>query len=194
MKKLPLISTIRKEILEMLDKETYQALIYIENENFELVAKKLKEEFKQTNFNVSDDYLERGFQALQQYYAIAVIDKMNMHAVSDVIDPFWHMHILFTQQYCELSNKMLGHYMHHQPLDHSDDQKLVFVGKLYQHTLDVYNKTFLYYDEEFYPKHVSNDRLVCTHGQDDHHDASIVFAINPDLVDDYKKYGTSVLV
>ena len=34
---------------------------------------------------------------------------------SRVVDQVWHAHILFTQEYTEFCNRIIGTYVHHQP-------------------------------------------------------------------------------
>ncbi len=189
MTSLSLVKTIKPELYERLDPKVKVALEAIDTENFEPVAKKLREEFLKQGIKAGDDYLSRGFLALKQYYAIAVIDPVNMHAVSDVIDPFWHTHILFTANYSALSQKMLGHYMHHHPLDHDDEESVGFVGELYQYTVEMYEKVFMHYDEEFMPSQLTDHRLVCIHYNCEDSTVIQVFEIKKELAPGYERFN-----
>ena len=193
-KNLPLLKTIKPEIWNRLSPKDRLALQAIDDEPFMPVAIKLRQELAKQSFFPDDNYFNQGFLALKQYYAIAVIDRINMHAASDVIDPFWHTHILFTENYCALSDKMFGHYMHHVPLTDSNEDRLVFLEKLYAHTQDVYAKTFSYYNTDFFPTHVTREQLICFHGNDGYHpDVNDVFPLNLELAPQYEKYGRTVL-
>lgn len=74
--------------------------------------------------------------------------------ISEKIDAFWHVHILFTQDYTAMSYAATGSYIHHRPsiLDDANELKMAFVGN----TLDLYRK---HYGE---PNPVFWDNVMCT--------------------------------
>lgn len=135
----------------------------IDAEDFEPVKKKTAQLLAAQGIIVNDDYLERGILALKQYYAVALLDPNNSHAVSDVVDPFWHAHMLFSQRYSDFSKDVVGVYMHHVPLDHDNRLQLENVGVLYAFTCEVLQRFFTEVDPEFWPTEVGDERLICWH-------------------------------
>lgn len=121
----------------------------------------------------SDEYLDRGIEALRKYHAIAVLDPLNGHAISEPLDPFWHSQILFTDPYTRFCNLTLGQYMHHYPLDHRDVVRVCGVRKLYDYTIEVHRAIFGRDCPEFYPVNVTDHELICVHAKDCEHTSSI---------------------
>lgn len=142
-------------------------LAAIDSHDYSGVMRHVKKEFAKLGKAVTDEWLEAGVLALKQYYAIAVLDAKNMHAVSAEVDPFWHAHILHTKQYVDFCQEIAGRYLHHNPLDHADKEEVGFVKQLYDFTLQRYDDCFAMFDRRFYPANPNNDDLVCTHGGDD---------------------------
>ena len=135
----------------------------IDNEDFTGVMRKVREEFGHWGESVSDEFLEAGVLALKQYYAVALLDPCNEHAVSDSIDPFWHAHILHTKEYIAFGQRIFGQYVHHEPLNHDDAAQLRHVARLYAYTTNVYRQMFSYINEAFYPEMMPDARLLCSH-------------------------------
>jgi hypothetical protein len=119
---------------------------------------------------LTEDYLAEGALALKQYYAVALLDPLNEHAVSKYVDPFWHTHILFTKEYCRFCKEIFGGYIHHQPLDPTNEKEIIRVKRLYDATLNVYDKIFSSYDSSWWPRispstgqTVLAKKIVCLH-------------------------------
>ncbi len=74
--------------------------------------------------------------------------------ISEKIDAFWHVHILFTQDYTAMSYAATGSYIHHRPsiLDDANELKTSFAGN----TLALYRA---HYGE---PNPVFWDNVMCT--------------------------------
>jgi hypothetical protein len=68
--------------------------------------------------------------------------------ISREVDPFWHEHILFTKEYVEFGNKLIGKYIHHTPADARDIREL---KGPYKRTLELYKKNFGIPDPKFWP-------------------------------------------
>lgn len=134
------------------------ALLRVEREDFLPVMKRVKKDY-----GFTDEHLAAGILALKQYYAVAILDAKNRHAVSDMVDPFWHTHVLFTKEYYTFSHDVFDKYMHHEPLDHDDVERVNFVEGVYNYTLDVYGKVFNSFDEVMNPR-VESDRICCVMG------------------------------
>jgi hypothetical protein len=135
----------------------------IDCEDFSGVRRKVSEDLSKLNQKVQDDHLDEGILALKQYYAVALLDPVNKHAVSDAIDPFWHAHILHTARYIAFCNAVFGQYIQHEPLDHRNAGDVAHIARLYQHTVAVYRDMFYYISPHFYPEEVSDAQLVCKH-------------------------------
>lgn len=131
--------------------------------DFSAVAKKAKSEAAKRSEQLSDEYLERGILALKQYYAIAILDPANGHAVSPAVDHFWHAHMLFSPVYTGHCQQMIGEYMHHVPLDHDDVEQVEKVRRLYAYTISTFDKVFRRVDRKFWPRSLENAELICMH-------------------------------
>lgn len=135
----------------------------IDNEDYSGVIRKTSEYFREIGKVVDEDYLLRGVMALKQYYAVALLDPANAHAVSVPVDPFWHSHILHTWQYSVFCQNVVGEYMHHQPLDRGNKKQVQNVSTLYDYTLEVLDKIFVHVDQDFWPTADSDGALICFH-------------------------------
>lgn len=135
----------------------------IDAENFNSVLKKCAEDLSVMGYVISPEYLLAGEFALKQYHAIAMIDPRNEHAISDTLDPFWHAQILHTQEYVAFCNELVGHYIHHQPLDHDDKVMVARLKVLYPYTTSLIKDVFDEVDEHFFPLPIPDSRLVCLH-------------------------------
>src|SRR6185295_1233920 len=97
----------------------------IDNEDDEPVVNKVRESLEEIHGQLpTDEYIRSGVIGLKQYYAIALLDPLNAHSVSEKIDLFWHSHILHSRRYIKFCNKVVGEYMHHLPLDRNDDRQI----------------------------------------------------------------------
>ena len=123
---------------------------------------------KQEN-GMSEDYINKGIENLKRYYVVALLDPLNEHAVSELVDPFWHTHILFTKEYNKFCKDIFKGYIHHTPLNQSDASEVEKVSKLYEYTIETYNNIFYEVDKKWWPKLGENAELktivrpVCLH-------------------------------
>lgn len=154
------LDTVRRDNLSAFH---LQRLARIAEEDFGPVCAKIKADMLKQGVVVTDEWLRRGVLALQQYYAVALLDPLNQHAVSDAVDPFWHAHILHTKQYVAFCDAVTGGYIHHTPLDHADQVEVGNVAALYAYTWRCYEQFFTYIDGEFYPEMLPPERQVCKH-------------------------------
>lgn len=141
-----------------------EKLIQIDEFDYEKVLKKVGRDLG----GMTDRYLLEGEFSLKQYYAVALLDPLNEHAVSKLVDPFWHAHVLFTQDYMDFCNSIFGGYVHHTPLDPDDTREVRRVEKLYEYTLGTYKKIFSDIDQSWWPEVGSGmiglaSRVVCLH-------------------------------
>ena len=147
-----LVNTINKR----LSASQIAALQRIDDEDFSGVRRKVAEELSKQGRDVDNAYLDAGISALKLYYALPVLD------------PFWHMHILHTKQYAAFCQETVGAFMHHDPLDHSLAADVAQVQFLYDYTIGVLSDLFGELDPQFYPQHLADAQLVCTHGDMDY--------------------------
>jgi hypothetical protein len=143
----------------------FEKLSIIDGENFLHVARKACHELKKQGFSPTQKYLDGGVLALKQYYGICFLDP-NVHAVSDVVDPFWHSHILHTVQYNAFCDRLIGKYMHHFPHDPESEQQIQALKVIYQHTQRAYRTVYNYVCPVFNPESIPDYRLVCKHYND----------------------------
>jgi hypothetical protein len=135
----------------------------IDAEDFSSVRKKVKADALKVGKTISDEYLDRGILGLKQYYAVAMLDPANGHAVSPELDPLWHAHMLFSSQYDRFCKGLVGEYMHHSPLLHDDHVAVEKVARLYEYTIEVLRASFTDLDPVFWPLTLKRDQLLCAH-------------------------------
>jgi hypothetical protein len=135
----------------------------VDRHDFTGVLWKTREDLRDKGERHPDEYYEQGIEALKRYYLIAGFDGDNPHALSDKVDPFWHSHILFTEDYDRFCRKTMGAFMHHDPLDHRRQHDVRHVQRLYRYTMRVYGQCFVKTDCEFEPETLPAHRVVCTH-------------------------------
>lgn len=140
-----------------------ERLALIDAEDYSGVDWKVREELSKQGHEVSDPYIKEGLLALKQYYAVALLDSRNEHAVSDEIDPFWHAHILHTRLYHAFGERVFGQYIHHEPLKHARHGDVDHVAALYAYTARIYTEIFNYTNPLFYPAVQPRGRLCCVH-------------------------------
>ncbi len=135
----------------------------IDAEDYSGVKRKTREFLMEIGNKPTDRYLDAGVYALKQYYAVAVLDPANAHAVPARVDPFWHAHILHTQQYVGFCDRVVGEYMHHTPLDPGNGDQVQNVRELYAYTLETMEKLFGEFDEKFWTDDLSDAAMICFH-------------------------------
>lgn len=146
-----------------------EAINRIDTEDFSGVMRKVKEDIELHGGECPAEFLDAGVLALKQYYAVALLDPMNEHAVTEAIDPFWHAHILHTRAYAKFCEDVFGQFIHHEPLDQRVASAVDRVAVLYSHTQGVYRKLFQHINPYFYPATVKRGELVCTHYEVSNH-------------------------
>jgi hypothetical protein len=143
--------------------EQRERLSYIDREDYSRVCTKVQEYLEIVGAPTAGYHLERGVFSLKQYYAVALLDPANAHALSRALDPFWHFHVLHTEQYTEFCQKVVGEYMHHRPLNRGNQEHMRAVRRLYEYTHEVLTKLFSKIDSEFWPAEIAEEDLICMH-------------------------------
>lgn len=146
--------------------EHQRRLQLIDSEDYSGIIRKTREVLQaEGRQRVSNRYLEEGVFALKQYYAIALLDPANGHAISAAIDPFWHAHLLHSRQYVAFCDKVVGEFMHHIPLDRGNDAQMKNIRTLYEYTIRAINEIFLpsAIDQNFWPPGIMDVHLICWH-------------------------------
>lgn len=129
---------------------------------WEKVKAKVKEEMANQGLEPTDEYLEEGILSLKQYYAVCFLDN-NPHAISDVLDPFWHAHILHTRDYVAFGKSIDLDYMHHRPRNYANEKEVEVIKTLFIHTHEVFGKCFAYVSPLFMAPFTDESQLVCLH-------------------------------
>lgn len=115
---------------------------------------------------VSEEYLDEGIENLKKYYVVALLDPLNEHAVSARVDPFWHVHILFTRDYISFCSSVFNQFIHHEPLNEADELEVQRIIGLYAYTQDIYTEMFINHDIVWWPPIASEDfKCICRHGR-----------------------------
>lgn len=144
------VSDYHAEKLKLIDDFDYSNVVWKVNQEM--------------SFTATPEYLHEGIANLKKYYAVALLDPFNEHAVSEMVDPFWHAHILFTQEYHKFCFQIFNQYVHHEPLNPSDLSEVRRIGSLYTYTLETYHKLFNDISEDWWPSTSSRDfKAICSH-------------------------------
>jgi hypothetical protein len=156
-----LLSTVNHNMVKQEHLDRFAA---IDATDFGNVRRKVRDDLAEQGITADEGYLNEGILALKQYYAIALLDPRNMHAISKELDPFWHAHILHTEEYVEFCKRVMHYYMHHAPLNHERKDHVQHVKRLYRYTLDeCYPLFFNHINPLFYPSNPPDKELMCTH-------------------------------
>ncbi len=131
----------------------------IDSHDFSKVERKMKELYP----FMTEEYITRGIFALKQYYASALFDPSNGHAISKEIDPFWHVHMLFSKEYQGFCEAVVGEFMHHKPLERSSKKEMAKARRLYRYTIQVLENVFTKLDKHFWPKKNVDAHTICFH-------------------------------
>lgn len=103
--------------------------------------------------------------SLKQYYAMPIIfeDKKEM-AVSSIVDPYWHTHLLDTKSYRGFCDRVYGHFMDHVPMDDTNAGDVERVTKLYAETREMMDRAFgESVSEKAFPWHPTSEIVICTY-------------------------------
>lgn len=147
------VSPRQRAALERLDAEDFSMVIYLTRKHHRAIGQ------------VHDAaYYEDGCAALKMYYATAIFDPSNLHAISGALDPFWHAHILDTVAYEKLARDV-GLFMHHDPLNSENTAKVAAVSEVYDYTSEALARIFgaSNVDARFFPVGSENAHIVCVH-------------------------------
>lgn len=176
------LATLQPQVLakSQKDPKLMAALKAIESEDFHGVYRqKLKEFLSELSITWNDEYLDAGILALQQYYAVAILDWKNFHAVSKPLDPFWHLHMLFSADYRAFCDVVYGEYMDHDPMHSQQREKAGHILRFYDHTMSVMPTLFTGWDSRFYPEAsgCTAEDMICFHFGNSHHDDDPKFSV-----------------
>lgn len=144
------ISEFHRQRLELIDNFDYSNVLWKVKADLGAIA--------------TEEYLKEGIENLKKYYAVALLDPLNEHAVSEKVDPFWHSHILFTKEYMDFCNSIFNQYIHHEPLNPLNRSEVRQVTSLYDYTLDIYNELFYDMSDDWWPPADSGlFNAICRH-------------------------------
>ncbi|PPK66036.1 hypothetical protein B0F88_11868 [Methylobacter tundripaludum] len=137
--------------------EYKEAIQFIDDFDYEPILKKVSKDLH----GPTKKYVFEGIENLKRYYVVALLDAQNPHAVSRPVDPFWHVHVLFSREYFRFCEEVFGAYVHHIPLDHDDSKAVSHVKKVYEYTLKKHHEIFKQVDEEWWPAATMPGLLIC---------------------------------
>ncbi len=69
--------------------------------------------------------------------------------ISTEVDPFWHTHLLFSENYVKMSNVLGSNYLHHKP---ASGDELIALEPGYKRTLSLYEQNFGKPNEKYWPE------------------------------------------
>lgn len=75
--------------------------------------------------------------ALRQYYSLFMLSDDRCFAVSAEVDEYWHWHILDTQGYIGMCERVFGRVMHHVPLMPGDEPAFEEVRATYEKSRNI---------------------------------------------------------
>lgn len=103
--------------------------------------------------------IDRAEDEYKRWLALALAYRGQSVPISAALDPFWHTHIIFTENYSQMGHAVVGRYIHHRPsiLDDEHELKRAFSIK----TLILYREHFGSPDMHFW------DSVLCKCGPTD---------------------------
>lgn len=162
--------------------EQLRKVVRIDDEDYSIVLQKTKKQLRWQGLPYDDKFLQKGLMALKQYYAVAVLDGSNPHAVSDIVDPFWHSHIICTMQYERFCYETAGYFMHHVPHNEESEEQITALERTYEYTMEIYDTLFHHVDRELNPLVLPRERCICVHFGDENHTNPSPFEPRYDLI------------
>lgn len=133
-------------------------IMLIDEENFSQVRRKVQIDVP----SVTDEFLDNGIENLKRYYVVHLLEKTHNHGVSFPVDEFWHSHVLHTYDYFRFCETVYGEYIHHQPLDQQDEERLASVKKVYAATRRSLEEMFQGFDANWWPSPERPMSACCT--------------------------------
>lgn len=95
----------------------------------------------------------------RRWLAIALAYRGEAVPISAALDPFWHTHIIFTENYSAMGQAVAGRYIHHRPSVLDDEKELNRAFSI--KTLALYRQHFGKPDMRFW------DSVLCKCGPTD---------------------------
>ena len=161
-----LVGALRPEVREALHPDIIERLNKIDKTDFSMVFYKTKKELAKRGIDSSDERVNTLIFALKQYYAVALLDPLNGHAVSILVDDPWHMHVLDTKAYAAFCNEIFGNVLPHVHLNFGNTVQVSEIRTLYSYTVEMLGKMFSHVSAEMYPSPEGapdEEVLICYH-------------------------------
>jgi hypothetical protein len=132
----------------------HNAVARIDAEDYSAVLSLARRELAKQGLHPTDERMADAIYALKQYYSLTLLDRGHLHAIADS---------RYKGLCCDI-----GGFMHHDPLDRSDPEKVAAVAEVYHYTRDIlvrlYGEHNLHID--FHPSVVTESSFVCLHDVD----------------------------
>ena len=118
----------------------------VESRDFSVVR-----DFMVSRQDYGPEQVEEMEKEYKRYIAICAVNatKKEPLPISASVDPFWHAHILHTEDYIDMSNQLGSVYFHHTP---AAGDELVELEPAYNKMLNIYEKNFGKPSEKFWPQ------------------------------------------
>lgn len=104
-----------------------------------------------------DEDVEKISEEYRRFMILTILNPMGISTpMSTVVDPFWHAHILCTEDYMAFSEATLGRYIHHRPTFNAEE--VLALGNSYiEGTLAGLNILFGEVDSQYW----GTDQQIC---------------------------------
>lgn len=136
----------------------------LDGEDFDPVIRVAEKKLRQVGFPVALSAVEAEV-GLRQYYAMPIIfESQKEMAVSSLVDPYWHAHLLDTRSYRSFCDRVYGQFMDHVPMDDDDSRDVARVTELYLKTRSMMDTAFgEAVSEKVFPKVPTREIVICTY-------------------------------
>lgn len=157
--KTKLTESIKPDYYEGLSLTKKKKLQVIEEWNFDILCKKMLVELEKGTINYEfpgelPGNIYQGLEQLKRYYAVSILEheRGTPHAISQHVDPFWHMHIIFTIDYRAFCDRVFGRYLNHVPLDFDEKTEVEEIKALYDRTVEIQKRIFKRVNYAWWPR------------------------------------------
>ncbi len=75
-------------------------------------------------YGVTENVAKEHERELKRYFAMSLANPEAAYGMFGPIDELWHTWILFTREYFQFSEAVVGHYLHHQPTTRAEKQAI----------------------------------------------------------------------
>ena len=133
----------------------------IDAEDFGPVIKRTEAALKKDGKRITLSH-DQAVVGLRQYYGlIAVAQPSKEYSISGVLDPYWHSHVLDTRSYADFCRRCMGYFVHHVPLDDTDETAFQHVAGFYLNTGRDLREMFALVSDDVFPREATAENVIC---------------------------------